>query len=78
MNLAELDVAGVLATKRLSVRQLVALKVGDVLPIDVPAKTPLHVEGLPLFEGDFGLHKGKNAVKITRITPMAGTKPRAN
>jgi flagellar motor switch protein FliM len=60
------------------VRQLVALKVGDVLPIDIPKKTPLHVEGLPLFEGDFGLHKGKNAVKITRITPMAGTKPRAN
>ena len=78
VNLAELDVAGVLATKRLTVRQLVALKVGDILPIDIPKKTPLHVEGLPLFEGDFGLHQGKNAVKITRITPMAGSKPRAN
>ncbi len=75
VSLVTLDVAGVLASRSLSVRQLVALKVGDVLPIDVAARIPLSVEGLPLFEGEFGLHQGKNAVKITRVTPMQTPTP---
>lgn len=66
-----------LSTKRLSVRQLVALKVGDVLPIDVQKNIPLVVEGLSLFEGEFGHHQGRNAVKITRVTPTQ-SKPKAN
>ena len=72
LNLATVDVAGVLARRNLSVRQLVALNVGDVLPIDIPKRIPLMVEGLSLFEGEFGHHQGKNAVKITRITPATG------
>jgi len=69
LNTAELEIAGVLATKTLSVRQLVALKIGDVLPIEIAKRIPLVVENLPLFEGEFGLHGGKNAVKINRLTP---------
>lgn len=69
LNVAELEIAGVLATKTLRVRQLIALKIGDVLPIEIGKRIPLVVENLPLFEGEFGLHGGKNAVKITRLTP---------
>jgi len=69
LNVAELEIAGVLATKTLSVRQLVALKIGDVLPIEIAKRIPLVVDNLSLFEGEFGLHSGKNAVKITRLTP---------
>lgn len=69
LNIAELEIAGVLATKTLRVRQLIALKIGDVLPIEIGKRIPLVVENLPLFEGEFGLHGGKNAVKITRLTP---------
>jgi len=77
LHLAEVDVAGVLASKTMTVRQLVALKVGDVLPIDIAKSIPITVENIPLFEGEFGLHGGKNAVKITRITP-ATPKQRTN
>jgi len=77
LNLAEVEVAGVLATRTLSVRQLVAMKIGDVLSIEIPKRIPVTVENIPLFEGEFGLHAGKNAVKITRITPPA-PKPKAN
>jgi len=77
LNLAEVEVAGVLATRTLSVRQLVAMKIGDVLSIEIPKRIPVTVENIPLFEGEFGLHAGKNAVKITRITPPT-PKPKAN
>ncbi len=77
LHLAEVAVAGVLATRTLSVRQLVAMKIGDVLSIEIPKRIPVTVENIPLFEGEFGLHAGKNAVKITRITPPA-PKPKAN
>ena len=42
-------------------------KVGDVIPIDLKPEIPVHVEHLPLFTGEFGVHNGKNAVKITDV-----------
>jgi len=75
LNLAEVDVAGVLASKTMSVRQMVALKVGDVLPIEIAKAMRVTVENIPLFEGEFGLHNGKNAVKITRVTPATPATP---
>jgi flagellar motor switch protein FliM len=77
LHIAEVELSGLLATRTVTVRQLTALKVGDVLPIDIPKTIRLLVEQLPLFEGEFGLHQGKNAVKITKVTPTGG-KPMAS
>ena len=36
----------------------------------------LKVEQMPLFSGEFGIHNGKNAIKITRVhSPRAATQP---
>ncbi len=74
LNIAEVELSGVLATRTISLRQLTALKVGDILPIDVPKQIPVLVEQVPVFDGEFGQSKGCNAVKITRIRPPAGGK----
>ena len=69
------DLKSTLATRQISLRELSKLKVGDVIPIDLKPDIPVHVEHLPLFTGEFGVHNGKNAVKITAVH---ATRPHQN
>ena len=66
---AEVTVSSVLAHKQISLRQLTGLKVGDILPIDLPKVVPVCVEQVPVFTGEFGISNGQNAVKITAHHP---------
>jgi flagellar motor switch protein FliM len=68
---AEVDLSSVLGKTELSLRALMKLKPGDVLPIDRPRAVELRVEGLPLFRGQFGTSSGRNAVKITEVLRRA-------
>jgi flagellar motor switch protein FliM len=43
------------------------MKVGDIIPIDLLPAAPLHVEHMPLFSGEFGVHNGRNAIKVTQV-----------
>lgn len=69
---AEVTVSSVLAHKQLSLRQLTGLKVGDILPIELPKVVPVCVEQVPVFTGEFGISNGLNAVKITAKHPPGG------
>jgi flagellar motor switch protein FliM len=64
---AEVEISSSLAQRQISLRALSQLKVGDVLPIDLPKQLSLEVEGTSLFAGEFGTHNGKNAIKITHV-----------
>ena len=46
---------------------LTRMKVGDILPIDLLPVVPVHVEQMPLFSGEFGVHNGRNAIKVTQV-----------
>lgn len=50
----------------LSVRELLGLRAGDVIPIDLPRQVQVEVEGIPFFSGRFGAHEGRRAVKVER------------
>lgn len=71
---SEVTVSSVLAKRSIDLRQLTRLKVGDILPIDLPAEVPVCVEGIPIFTGRFGTAGGYNVVKITETHPP-GTAP---
>jgi len=72
LRTAEVTVSSVLAEKRINLRELTRLKVGDILPIDVPKSVPVCVEQVPVFTGEFGISNGQNAVKITAHHPPGG------
>ncbi|MCD9045720.1 MULTISPECIES: flagellar motor switch protein FliM [unclassified Luteimonas] len=71
---AEVNVSSVLARRRIDLRQLTRLKVGDIIPIDLPEEVPICIEDIPVFTGRFGTANGNNVVKITRTHPP-GTQP---
>jgi flagellar motor switch protein FliM len=64
---AEVELSTSIAQRQISLRELSRLKVGDVIPIELPRHVTLRVEEMPLFTGEFGTHNGKNAIKITAV-----------
>ncbi|MBB5876426.1 MULTISPECIES: flagellar motor switch protein FliM [Xanthomonas] len=73
---SEVTISSVLAQKQMSLRELTRLKIGDVLPIDLPKQVPLCVENIPVFTGEFGISRGQNAVKITATHPPGALRRR--
>jgi flagellar motor switch protein FliM len=67
---AKLEIHGTLAETELTLREILRLKAGDVITVDLPEQVPLLVEGYPLFRGTFGAHRGNNSVKITETTAL--------
>ncbi len=57
----------VLARPELSLNELMQLKVGDVIPVSIPASVPLLVEGRTVAVGSIGEQDGKAALRIERI-----------
>lgn len=64
---AEVELSSALAQRQISLRELSRLKVGDIIPIELPKQLSVEVEKMPLFAGEFGTHNGKNAIKITHV-----------
>ena len=63
----EVEMSSALARRQITLRELCRLKVGDVIPIDLPPTVPLLVEQMPLFSGEYGVHNARNAIKATQV-----------
>lgn len=53
-----------LAHTELSLRDVVEMKKGDIIPLDIPDLVTLCAEGVPVFRGKYGISRGNMAVKI--------------
>jgi flagellar motor switch protein FliM len=61
---AEIDTRAVLAQAQISLRELVRLSPGDIIPIEPPQQVTLLAGDVPLYRGRFGVSQGRNALKI--------------
>jgi len=61
---AEVNVNSFLAEKTMSIRDVMRLKKGDVIPIEMSDTVVLKAQGIPLFEGKVGLSDGNYAIQI--------------
>jgi flagellar motor switch protein FliM len=61
---AEIEIRAVLAQARISLRELVSLAPGDIIPIEAPQDVTLLAGDVPLRHGRFGISQGRNALKI--------------
>lgn len=66
LQAAEVSLVAELATADATVEQLLAMKVGDFIELDRQHIIEARVDGVPLFECQYGTHKGKYALKIER------------
>jgi flagellar motor switch protein FliM len=61
---AEIDIRAILAQAQISLRELVRLTPGDIIPIESPQQVTLFAGDVPLYRGRFGVSQGRNALKV--------------
>lgn len=66
MKEAEVEITSILAEVDLSLAEILKIKAGDIIPIDLPDAVSLCAEDIPVFKGYFGVHEGVNAIKIIK------------
>ncbi|MDX8128892.1 flagellar motor switch protein FliM [Methylomonas sp. BW4-1] len=62
---SEVVVNSKLIEKEMSISEVIELKKGDVIPIEMPETVLLEVEDVPVFRGKLGLSDGNYAIEIT-------------
>jgi len=61
---APVEIHGTLAQRDITLREVAALKTGDVIPIEIPEDFVLEANGIPIFTGKMGISNENLAVKI--------------
>ena len=61
---AQVETRAILAQAQISLRELVRLTPGDIIPIESPQHVTLLAGEVPLYHGRFGVSQGRNALKI--------------
>lgn len=62
---AEVEISSMLAQTEVTVRELLDIQPGDIIPVDLPEKITLQVEDIPMFRGKFGVSNGMNAIQVS-------------
>lgn len=66
----EVELSSVLGSTRINLGELVKLRIGDILPLELPETVELNAGSVPLFKGTFGVSNGRNAIRI--VERLAG------
>ena len=64
---AEVELVATLATAKISLGQILNLKEGDVVMVDIPEKIVADVSGIPVLECSYGTVTGNYALKVDAI-----------
>lgn len=66
MKSAEIEISSELTKVSLSLTDVLSLKEGDIIPIEVPDEVTIVSDEIPLFKGKVGVHGGNVAIKVNR------------
>jgi flagellar motor switch protein FliM len=64
---ADVEIVANLATIPMKIGGLMNMKVGDVLPVDLPVTIEAAVDGVPVLECRFGEINGRHALRVERV-----------
>jgi flagellar motor switch protein FliM len=64
---ADVELSADLIQLEMSLKQILALKTGDIIPIQMPKSVVTKVEDIAMFRSGFGEHKTKAALKIEEL-----------
>ncbi len=61
---AEVNISSILANSSISLRDVVNLKAGDIIPVNLEDEVSVFAEGIPVFKAFHGIHNKYHAIKI--------------
>ena len=71
----EVELIAQLATASVTLRQILEMKEGDIIPINIPEKITASVDDIPLMECRYGLQGGQYALKIEQFVSLSENAP---
>ena len=69
---AEVEIIATLGTSRITLGEILKLKTGDIIPVDIPGRIIASVDEIPLIECAYGQQNGQYALKIDRFINQEG------
>jgi flagellar motor switch protein FliM len=72
---APVDITVRLLSMSMRLRDVRNFKVGDILPIEMPPQVFGRVDGVPVFSGKYGLHRGRQSVRLETLIHTAPPAP---
>jgi flagellar motor switch protein FliM len=73
VQLAEVELVADLGTARVSLRDIVNLKVGDVIPLTIPPTVEAKVDGVPVMECAYGKFNGQYTLRVEKLLSPASS-----
>lgn len=64
---AEVDLVSILGSSNIPLRQILDMKAGDIIPIEIPERIRGMVDGVPVVECQYGIQNGRYALRIERF-----------
>lgn len=64
---ADVELKAQFLTVQSSIGQLLKLKVGDVLPVDIPETVLARINGVPVMECSYGMSNGRYALRVQKM-----------
>ena len=61
-----------LGNARLTLNQILAMQVGDVISLDIPQPMVAEVDSVPVMECRCGVFNGQYALRVEKMLPSAG------
>lgn len=71
VQMAEVDLLASLADTTLTIGEIMELRVGDVIPIDIGKTIEARVDNVPIFQCSYGTSTGQYALKIEEVLSLS-------
>jgi len=67
IQMADIEIVADLGTAEISLRDIVNMKVGDVIPLDIPKTVEAKVDGIPVMECAYGKFNGQYTLRVEKL-----------
>jgi flagellar motor switch protein FliM len=74
IQVAEVELVATLGTGRASFDDILNMKVGDIIPLNVPEQIQATVDGVPVMDCTYGVLNGQYALKVEKLLANADSK----
>lgn len=64
---SKVELVSDLVTIERSLRDVVALQIGDILPLELPEKVDVKVDGVPVLRCHYGSNNGRKALRVAEV-----------
>lgn len=69
---ADVELVANLGSAQLTLKQVNGLKVGDVIPLEIPGELTAEIDGIPVMECNYGVFNGQYALRVQRMINQGG------